>query len=168
VYREAHHDFVVVTGYDEALAVLGDATTFSSCVSVTGPFPGFPVPLECDRCQGADHSAPRCDPDERSDHHARPTHTDHRALLMGLITPKRLNENEAFMWELADRVLDSFLTGGRGEFIGEFAGPFSLLVIADLLGVPQEDRDEFASVLWRRSAGVGSTGESTSEHGPLG
>ena len=81
---------------------------------------------------------------------------------MGLITPKRLNENEAFMWELADRVLDSFLTGGRGEFIGEFAGPFSLL------GVPQEDRDEFASVLWRRSAGVGSTGEGTSEHGPLG
>ena len=87
---------------------------------------------------------------------------------MGLITPKRLNENEAFMWELADRVLDSFLTGGRGEFIGEFAGPFSLLVIADLLGVPQEDRGEFASVLWRRSAGVGSTGEGTSEHGPLG
>jgi hypothetical protein len=40
---------------------------------------------------------------------------------MGLITPKRLKENEAFMWELADRVLDSFLTGGRGEFIGEFS-----------------------------------------------
>ena len=65
-----------------------------------------------------------------------PTHTNHRALLMGLIMPKRLKENEEFMWELADRVLDSFLTGGRGEFIGEFAGPFSLLVIADLLGVP--------------------------------
>jgi cytochrome P450 len=55
---------------------------------------------------------------------------------MGLITPKRLKENEAFMWELADRVLDSFLTGGRGEFIGEFAAPFSLLATADLLGAP--------------------------------
>jgi|SRR5712671_5710605 hypothetical protein len=55
------------------------------------------------------------------------------------------------MWELADCVLDSFLTGGRGEFIGEFAGPFSLLVIADLLGVPEEDRNEFAAVLGRRS-----------------
>ena len=97
-----------------------------------------------------------------------PTHTDHRALLMGLITPKRLKENEAFMWELADRVLDSFLTGGRGEFIGEFAAPFSLLVIADLLGVPEEDRDEFAAVLGRPSeAGVGSTGDDTLQHGPL-
>jgi cytochrome P450 len=52
VYREAHHDVVMVTGYDEALAVLGDATTFSSCVSVTGPFPGFPVPLEGDDVRG--------------------------------------------------------------------------------------------------------------------
>jgi cytochrome P450 len=71
---------------------------------------------------------------------------------MGLITPKRLKENEAFMWELADRVLDSFLTGGRGEFIGEFAAPFSLFVTADLLGAPEEDRGEFAAVLGRRGA----------------
>jgi hypothetical protein len=39
VMREHHHDVVMVTGYDEALAVLGDATTYSSCMSVTGPFP---------------------------------------------------------------------------------------------------------------------------------
>src|ERR1700716_3950629 len=48
VYREPHHDVVMVTGYDEALTVLGDSATFSSCMSVTGPFPGFPVPLEGD------------------------------------------------------------------------------------------------------------------------
>jgi cytochrome P450 len=85
---------------------------------------------------------------------------------MGLITPKRLKENEAFMCGLADHVLDSFLTGGRGELIGEFAGPFSLLVIADLLGVPEEDRDDFTAVLGRRSqAGVGSTGDDALQHG---
>ena len=48
MHREAYHDVVMVTGYDEAPAVLGDAATFSSCMSVTGPFPGFPVPLEGD------------------------------------------------------------------------------------------------------------------------
>ena len=42
VRREPHHDVVMVTGYDEALAVLGDATTFSSCMSVTGPSPASP------------------------------------------------------------------------------------------------------------------------------
>ena len=168
VRREPHHDVVMVTGYDEALAVLGDAATFSSCMSVTGPFPGFPVPLESDDVSEliASHrdAIPMSDQIITLD---PPTHTDHRALLMGLITPKRLKENEAFMWELTDRVLDSFLTGGRGEFIGEFAAPFSLLVIADLLGVPEEDRDEFAAVLGRSDAGVGSTGDDTLRHGPL-
>jgi cytochrome P450 len=169
VYREAHHDVVMVTGYDEAVAILNDSASFSSCMSVTGPFPGFPVPLTGDDVselieQHRDE-IPMSDQIITLD---PPTHTDHRALLMGLITPKRLKENEAFMWELADRVLDAFLTGGRGEFIGEFAGPFSLLVIADLLGVPEQDRGEFAEVLGRRSeAGVGSTGEDTLQHGPL-
>ena len=36
---------VVVTGYEEAIAVFHDTAVFSSCNSVTGPFPGFPVPL---------------------------------------------------------------------------------------------------------------------------
>ena len=42
VVREPNHDVVMVTGYDEAAAVFGDSETFSSCNSVTGPFPGFP------------------------------------------------------------------------------------------------------------------------------
>jgi cytochrome P450 family 150 subfamily A5 len=169
VLREPHHDVVMVTGYDEAVAVLGDATNFSSCMSVTGPFPGFPVPLEGNDVNDliAQHrnEIPMSDQIITLD---PPTHTDHRALLMGLITPKRLKENEAFMWELADRVLDDYLTEDLGEFIGGFAGPFSLLVIADLLGVPEEDRDEFAAVLGRGAeGGVGSTTADTLKHGPL-
>ena len=48
VARENHHGVTMVTGWDEACAVLNDAETWSSCISVTGPFPGFPVPLEGD------------------------------------------------------------------------------------------------------------------------
>ena len=40
-----------------------------------------------------------------------PDHTRERALLMRLITPKRLSENEEFMWRLADRQLDEMLAG---------------------------------------------------------
>lgn len=40
VQRESHHDVTMVTGYDEAIQVLNDSDTFSSCISVTGPFPG--------------------------------------------------------------------------------------------------------------------------------
>ncbi|MEU1343722.1 cytochrome P450 [Streptomyces sp. NPDC005827] len=171
VHRENHHDVMMVTGYEEALQVYNDTDTFSSCVSVTGPFPGFPVPLEGDDVSGLierhrdalpmSDQLPTMDP---------PVHTDHRALLMRLITPKRLKENEASMWHLADGLLDAFLVPGEGEFIGGFAGPFTLLVIADLLGVPEEDRQEFMDRLQNRppdGGGVGSTGADTLHHSPL-
>ena len=41
VRRESQHGVYMVTGYDAACAVYNDTTTFSSCNSVTGPFPGF-------------------------------------------------------------------------------------------------------------------------------
>jgi cytochrome P450 len=171
VLREPNHDVMMVTGYDEALVVFGDAETFSSCTSVTGPFPGFPVALEGDDLTELieTHRAelPFSDQITTMD---PPTHTDRRALLMGLITPKRLKENEAFMWRLADRVLDPFLARGKGEFIGGVAGPFTLLVIADLLGVPEEDHAEFAEALHHgpgSGGGVGGLGEDTLTHSPL-
>jgi cytochrome P450 family 150 subfamily A5 len=169
VRRERHHNVMMVTGYDEALAVFGDAETFSSCLSVTGPFPGFPVPLEGDDVseliEAHRDELPFSDQITTQD---PPTHTDHRALLMGLITPKRLKENEEFMWRLADRVLDPFLARGHGEFIGAVAGPFTLLVIADLLGVPEEDRADFSRALGQHAGGgVGSTGEETLAQRPL-
>jgi cytochrome P450 len=171
VRREPHHDVLMVTGYDEAVEVFHDAKTFSSCIAVTGPFPGFPVPLVGDDLtelieQHRDElpmsdQLPTMDP---------PTHTDHRALLMRLITPKRLKENEEAMGRLADRVLDRFLADGEGEFISGFAGPFTLLVIADLLGVPEEDQSEFLEQLQRRpqeGGGIGSTGSEELAHSPM-
>ncbi|MEU5880535.1 cytochrome P450 [Spirillospora sp. NPDC047279] len=169
VQREGHHGVMMVTGYDEAVEVFHDSGTFSSCNSVTGPFPGFPVPLEGDDVSGLieEHrdklpmsdQLPTLDP---------PTHTDHRALMMRLITPKRLRENEAEMGRIADLLLDDFLAPGEGELISGFAGPFTLLIIADLLGVPDEDREEFMRRLQRRpqSAGVGAT-KDTMAHSPL-
>ncbi len=48
VEPEDHYGVTMVTGWEEAVAVYNDEKTFSSCLSVTGPFPGFPVPLEGD------------------------------------------------------------------------------------------------------------------------
>lgn len=170
VRREPHHGVVMVTGYDEAIQVFNDTDSFSSCTSVTGPFPGFPVPLDGDDVtdlirQYRDQlpmsdQLPTFDP---------PEHTDHRALLMRLITPKRLKENEEFIWRLADRLLDKLLTRGEADVIGEFAGPFALLVIADLLGVPESDHEEFATALQQHPSGggIGSTGEETMARTPL-
>lgn len=172
VSREGHYGVTMVTGWDEAVAVYNDEETFSSCISVTGPFPGFPVPLEG---RSADEvtaliekhrnelpfsdQLPTLDP---------PTHTDHRSLLMRLITPKRLKENEDAMWQLADEVLDTYLAPGEGDFIKGFASPFTLLVIADLLGIPDEDRQRFVDGIKQHSGGgVGSTSKASLAHSPL-
>ena len=72
-----------------------------------------------------------------------PDHTRERALLMRLITPKRLKENEAFMLRLADQQLDEFVADGQCEFISAYTQPFAMLVVADLLGVPEEDHQRF-------------------------
>ncbi len=59
VRREPHHDVVMITGYEEAVAVYNDNERFSSCTAVTGPFPGFPVPLEGDDISDLIAAAPR-------------------------------------------------------------------------------------------------------------
>ena len=168
VQREPHHGVVMITGYDEVLSVFRDPERFSSCTSVTGPFPGFPVPLEGDDVsdlieQHRDElpfsdQLPTFDP---------PKHTLHRGLLMRLLTPRRLKENEDAMWQLADRQLDEALAGGRCEYISEYAGPFAMLVIADLLGVPEEDYDEFRQGLGQTKGLGSSSGHETLAHSPL-
>ena len=62
---------------------------------------------------------------------------------MRLITPKRLKENEDFMWEFADRLIDGFFEDGSFEMVGSYAEPFTLTVIADLEGVPESDHSLF-------------------------
>lgn len=146
---------VAITGYEEAVAVFNDPARFSNCNSMAGPFSGVVAP------EGADDITALID-DRRdsmpmSEHLAMmdpPKHTTHRALLMRLITPKRLKENEAFMWELADATLDEFVARGACEFIGDFTLPYSTLVIAELLGVPEADRDTFRTRLDTQVPGV--------------
>ena len=169
-WREPHHGVVMVTGHEEAMAVYNDPATFSSCNTVAGPFTSFPVPLEGDDVSEIieeyrdtlpfSDQLPSFDP---------PTHTAQRGLLMRLITPKRLKENEEFMWRLADRQIDEYVDRGECEFVHGYASPFTLLVIADLLGVPEEDHERFREELQggRRGRQFGSADDGMVAHKPL-
>jgi cytochrome P450 len=148
VLRLPNHDVVAVTGWEEANAVYKDPDTFSNCVALGGPFP--PLPFEP---EGDDLSAQI---DQHRDQFPMfehmvtmdpPEHTRARSLLSRLLTPSRLKENEEFMWRLADRQLEEFLDNGECEFIAEYSKPFATLVIADLLGVPEEDHKQFRTML---------------------
>ena len=158
---------VAITGYDEALAVYKNPA-FSSCNSVAGPFAGLPFgPGDSDDVseliEQHRNQVPMAEHITSQD---APLHTRTRGLLSRLITPKRLKENEDFMWRLADRQLDTFLARGSAEFLADYAKPFSLLVIADLLGVPEQDHEEFKAVFALET--VGELGkEAPTTHNPL-
>src|SRR3954454_16371342 len=148
VWQEPHYGIFMVTGHEEALSVYNDSAQFSSCNVVSGPFVKFPEPLEGDDVTDviARHrdmlpfsdQLPSFDP---------PRHTAHRALMMRLLTPGRLRANEEFMEALADRQIDELVTQGGCEFITEYAAPYTLRVVADLEGVPEEDHGLFAERL---------------------
>ncbi|GAB4975897.1 cytochrome P450 [Mycobacterium avium subsp. hominissuis] len=156
---------VAITGHSEAIAAYRDPA-LSSCVSVTGPFPGLPFEPQGDDI--GDQIARHRDQIPMSEHMVTmdpPDHTQLRGLLSRLLTPKRLSENEDFMWGLADRQLDEFIDRGRCEFLQDFARPFSLLVIADLLGVPKEQHDEFLRFMTTHT--VGGIEDDELPHNPL-
>jgi cytochrome P450 len=143
-----HYGVVAVTGYDEACEVYKDPDTFSNIVALGGPFPPLPFQPEGDdiSAQIAQHRS-YFPMNEHMVTMDPPDHTRARSVLSKLLTPSRLKQNEEFMWRLADRQLDEFLVNGKCEFISEYSKPFATLVIADLLGVPEEDHKEFRVVL---------------------
>jgi len=148
VLRLPHYEVFAVTGYEEATAVYKDTGTFSNCVALGGPFPPLPFQPEGDdlsaQIEQHRNQFPMFEHMVTMD---PPQHTRARSLLSRLLTPSRLKENEDFMWRLADRQLEEFLANGECEFIAEYSKPFATLVIADLLGVPEEDHKQFRTVL---------------------
>ena len=113
VLPTSQHGVVAVTGYEEASEIYLNSDDFSSCNSVIGPFATFPVPLEGDDVGDLiDRYRDQLPMNEHMVTMDPPEHNRERSLIMRLLTPKRLKENEAFMWRLADRQIDEFVRVG--------------------------------------------------------
>ncbi len=159
VLATPHHGVVAVSGYEEAAEIYLNPETFSSCNSVIGPFAAFPVPLEGDDVgEIIDTHRDQLPMYEHMVTMDQPMHTRERSLVLRLLTPKRLRENEAFMRRLADQQLDEFIADGKCEFIAAYSQPFAMLVVADVLGVPEEDHRRFREG-FGLSTGPGPIGE---------
>jgi cytochrome P450 len=166
-----HLGVVAVTGYDELNAVYRDNETFSSCNSVVGPYAVFPVPLEGDDV--SDIVATYRDQLPMFEHMVTmdpPDHTRERGLLMRLLTPKRLKASEDYINRLADQQLDEFVAAGHCEFISAYAQPFAMLVVASVLGVPEDDHQRLKEGfgLSHSPGSIGAGEEGNPEANPLG
>jgi cytochrome P450 len=163
VWREPCRGVVVLSGIEEILAVYADHEHFSAIVASLGPLVPLPRPepgegwaevIERRRSEiPMGNMLVSLDP---------PRHTRERALAGKLFTPNRLRENEAFMRSFAEELIDELADRGEVEFGAAYARPFTLLVVADLLGVPREDHKQFRG--WLRGD-RGNVGNPEGEHG---
>jgi cytochrome P450 len=156
------HNVVAVTGFDEALQVHLDTEHFSAVNSVTGPLP--PLPFEpAGEDLTAQIEAHRKEMPFGEDVLTQdpPQHTPLRSLMMRLFTPRRLKEMEPLIAAIASDLIDELKPAGRCEFVRDFARPFALLGIAELLGVPKNERSEFRANDAAATSQIGASGERT-------
>ena len=73
-------------------------------------------------------------------HHDPPSHTAMRQVISRGFTPRAIAAIEDALKERAERIVDAALAKGSGNFVEDLAAELPLQAIAELLGVPQEDR----------------------------
>ena len=69
-----------------------------------------------------------------------PLHTRYRRLVNKGFTPRMIGQLEQKIHETTDEIIDAVAEKGEADFVTDIAAELPLQVIADLLGVPQEDR----------------------------
>ena len=148
IYQIPSSGLIVVTGFDEIIDVLNNTQDFSSVIAPMGPAAPLPFVPE-----GSDIT-PQIEA-HRTDFvggdlmvaYDDMQHKFSRSLLSRLFTPSRLRANEEFMAEYSDQLVTEAVANGNCELIKQIATPFVTMVIADLLGVPMEDRQIFMDAI---------------------
>ena len=69
-----------------------------------------------------------------------PEQTRTRSIISRGFTPRSINALHEVLVQRANTIIDDAIAKGSGDFVSEVAAELPLQAIADLLGVPQEDR----------------------------
>ena len=72
-----------------------------------------------------------------------PNHSRLRGLANQAFTPKRVKDLEWRIEEIANDLIDRVEADGGMDLIADYAMPLPIIVIAEMLGVPADDRDIF-------------------------
>ena len=124
--EEAGPGFWAVTKYDDCVTVNRDYEHFSSAKKAT-----FIWELEEEQIAQQSLMMLNMDP---------PLHTRYRRLVNKGFTPRMVNQLEEKIHQTADGIIDTVIEKGECDFVTDISAELPLIVIADLLGVPQEDR----------------------------
>jgi cholest-4-en-3-one 26-monooxygenase len=144
--------FWAVTRYEDVLAVSRDVETFSS------ERRGIMIFDQSYETDGRARMMMEMDP---------PRHTRLRSLVNRGLTPRRVLDLEAFARRRFSEALDRALVMVRCDFVEDVASRLPLQVIAEMMGVPEDDRTELARLAHRVQGfddpelGGGAGGENT-------
>ncbi|QJY45169.1 cytochrome P450 [Pseudonocardia broussonetiae] len=138
-------DAFLVTGFDEARAVLSDPRFSSDRLRY--PDASQLTPDQVAGLAGQD-GPPRPRVESREDgmfvFMDPPEHTRLRRLLTGQFTVRRMNALEERLREIATEHIDAMVAAGtEADLVPAYALPIPSLMICELLGVDYADRDEF-------------------------
>jgi cytochrome P450 len=150
------YNVLAVMDYDEILKTYWDNERYSSVIASGGPLPRLPFePVGediADQIEANRYRMPRAsllvalDP---------PAHGRLKALLLGIMTPARFKANEDFIWRLVDHSLGPVLEKDRFEVVADFAHPLSILVVSDLLGIPESEHPRMLTMMPAQSGYLG-------------
>ena len=118
--------FWAVTGYDECTTVNRDYEHFSSNKKAT-----YIWDLDEELLAQQQLIMLNMDP---------PLHTRYRRLVNKGFTPKMVNQLHDRIHAATDAIIDGVIERGTADFVTDIAAELPLVVIAELLGVPNEDR----------------------------
>ena len=118
--------FWAVTKYDDCVAVNRDYEHFSSFDRAT-----FIWEMPEDQLEQHRMMMLNMDP---------PLHTRYRRLVNKGFTPRMVAQLEEKIHQTTDDIVDAVIEKGEADFVTDISAELPLVVIADLLGVPQEDR----------------------------
>ncbi|MFN7951502.1 MAG: cytochrome P450 [bacterium] len=143
--------FWVVSSHALAKRVLGDPRTFSS-EGGPGRAGGGTTLVDYRPGEGPGQMINMTDP---------PAHTRFRRLVNQGFTPRMIAALEAGLRGRTRRILDRVLAQGACDFVVEVAAELPLQAIAEILGVPQEDRHRLFA--WANAFTDHEAGESAGE-----
>jgi cholest-4-en-3-one 26-monooxygenase len=118
--------FWAVTRYEDCVTVNRDYERFSSAAQGTMPFE-----LGADEVAQQSLMMLNMDP---------PLHTRYRRLVNKGFTPRMVRDLEESIHRSTDAIIDSVIEKGEADFVTQLSAELPLQVIAELLGVPHEDR----------------------------
>ncbi len=85
-----------------------------------------------------------------------PAHTRLRSLVNKAFTPRIVARLEPRMHELAEALLDAALEAGRVDLVEALAYPLPVTIIAEIIGIPRQDREQFKQWSDRAVAALGT------------